>query len=200
MRTPNNLPVYSHYRDYPKSAWRWPNFTPKELACRGDNKLAIHKASMDRLQRLRDILGKPLIVNSGYRSPTYNKRIGGAKASQHMRATAFDISMKNHDPSVFEAAARKAGFTGFGFYQRSNFIHVDTGRARSWGKRWFKKHTGPLPNAPKPKRTPPLKPSPRLVEAPEPATPPATPKDAPKGKAGAVAALVGLLARIFKRT
>lgn len=196
MRTSNNLPVYSHYRDYPKSAWRWRNFTPKELACRGDNNLAIHKASMDRLQRLRDILGKPLVVNSGYRSPTYNNRIGGAKASQHMRATAYDISMKNHDPAVFEAAARKAGFTGFGFYQRSNFIHIDTGRARSWGKRWFKKHTGALPATPKPKPTPTPKPSTRLVDppktAPEPATLPSATPDRPHW-------LVGLLRAIFRR-
>jgi zinc D-Ala-D-Ala carboxypeptidase len=37
---------------------------------------------------------------------------------------------------VFESAARAAGFTGFGFYQRVGFMHVDTGPERSWGKRW----------------------------------------------------------------
>ena len=40
---------------------------------------------------------------------------------------AFDIAMGNHDPEVFEAAARAVGFRGFGFYPRSGFIHVDLG-------------------------------------------------------------------------
>jgi hypothetical protein len=46
--------------------------------------------------------------------------------------------MVNHDPAVFEAAARKVGFTGFGFYppKAGNFIHLDIGPPREWGKRW----------------------------------------------------------------
>ena len=129
--------TYEHYNDYPMSAWRWPSFSPQEIACRGDAKLAVDGAAMDKLQALRDRLGVPLIVNSAYRSPEYNRRIGGAPRSQHMEAKAFDISMANHNPAVFEAAARAVGFTGFGFYQRNNFMHIDTGPAREWGERWF---------------------------------------------------------------
>ena len=36
-------------------------------------------------------------------------------------------------------AARAVGFTGFGFYQKNNFMHIDTGPAREWGVRWFKR-------------------------------------------------------------
>ena len=129
--------VYEHYNDYPMSAWRWPSFSPQEIACRGDAKLAVDEAAMDKLQALRNRLGTPLIVNSAYRSPEYNRRIGGATRSMHMQAKAFDISMANHDPAIFEAAAREVGFTGFGFYQRNNFMHIDTGPAREWGERWF---------------------------------------------------------------
>lgn len=43
------------------------------------------------LQPLRNAYGKPIIVNSGYRSPELNKAIGGAKNSQHMRGQAADI-------------------------------------------------------------------------------------------------------------
>jgi hypothetical protein len=53
-----------------------------------------------------------------------------------MDGTAFDIAMSNHDPAAFEAAARKVGFLGFGFYPRSGFIHVDLGPARQWGERF----------------------------------------------------------------
>lgn len=135
------MKVYNHYNEYPMSTWRWPSFSPQEIACRGDNKLAVDAAAMTKLQALRDRLGVPLIVNSAYRSPEYNRRIGGASRSQHMEAKAFDISMANHNPAVFEAAARAVGFTGFGFYQRNNFMHIDTGPAREWGDRWFQRTT-----------------------------------------------------------
>jgi len=55
------------------------------------------------------------------------------KHSMHLQGAAFDISMANHDPESFETAARAIGFTGFGFYPRQNFMHIDIGRARQWG-------------------------------------------------------------------
>ena len=59
---------YRHWRDVPKDSWRWPNFSPAEIACRGLGSILIHEAALDRLQALRSRLGKPLIVNSAYRS------------------------------------------------------------------------------------------------------------------------------------
>ncbi len=124
---------YDHWHDVPDTAWRWPNFSAQEIACRGDGEIRINAAALDRLQALRDRLATPLIVHSAYRSPDYNRRVGGAKHSMHLQGAAFDISMANHDPVAFEAAARAVGFTGFGFYPRQNFMHVDIGRARQWG-------------------------------------------------------------------
>ena len=127
---------YDHWRDVPESAWRWPNFSPAEIACRGTGKLLITASALDKLQALRDRLGKPLIIRSAYRSPEHNRAVGGATRSKHMDGAAFDIAMSNHDPVAFEAAARAVGFLGFGFYPRSGFIHVDLGPARSWGQRF----------------------------------------------------------------
>ena len=121
--------------DFPLEFWRWPNFSPSEMACR-DGSLMIHPASLDKLQRLRTRLAAPLVVNSAYRSPSYNKRVGGAAGSLHLAARAYDISMAGHDPHEFEAAARACGFAGFGFYPDQNFMHIDTGPAREWGDRW----------------------------------------------------------------
>ena len=125
---------YDHYSDVPAEDWRWPDFSPAEIACRGSGQIKLHPAALDTLQALRDRLGKPLIVRSAYRSPEYNRAVGGAKASKHMIGTAFDISMANHDPVAFERAAREVGFLGFGYYPRSGFMHVDLGPARSWGE------------------------------------------------------------------
>jgi hypothetical protein len=126
--------TYAHFRDLPDSAWRWPSFSPAEIACRGTGAIKINTEAMDKLQFLRNRLGKPLIIRSAYRSPSHNRAIGGAPASKHMLGTAFDISMANHDPATFIAAARAMGFLGFGTYPRSGFLHIDLGPARSWGE------------------------------------------------------------------
>jgi zinc D-Ala-D-Ala carboxypeptidase len=137
------MTFYGHWRDAPASSWRWPHFSPAEIACRGTGKLLANEAALDKLQALRDRVGKPLIIRSAYRSPEHNRAVGGAKASKHLEGIAFDIAMANHDPEVFEAAARAVGFRGFGFYPRSGFIHIhiDLGPARSWGERFPKRAT-----------------------------------------------------------
>lgn len=124
---------YKHYQDYPVNRWRWPSFSPREMASKREGELMIDADAMDKLQALRNALGAPMIINSAYRSDAHNKAVGGAKASQHLTGKAFDVSMTNHTPAAFIAAARRAGFTGIGTYPRQNFVHIDTGPARSWG-------------------------------------------------------------------
>ena len=136
--------TFARHQDVPAAAWRWPNFSPAEIACRGTGRIRIDEDALDKLQALRDALGKPLIIRSAYRSPEHNRAVGGAPASKHMAGTAFDVAMANHDPVAFESAARAAGFLGFGFYPRSGFMHVDTGPAREWGERF---PPGPVPFA-----------------------------------------------------
>ena len=127
---------FNHWRDVPAARWRWKNFSPAEIACRSSGSLRIHEEALDKLQALRDRLGKPLIVRSAYRSPAHNRAVGGAPRSKHLDGTAFDIAMANHDPVAFEEAARAVGFKGFGFYPRSGFMHIDLGPARVWGERF----------------------------------------------------------------
>jgi len=129
--------TYRHWRDVPTRDWRWKNFSPAEIACRGTGQLKLHPQALDMLQALRDRLGKPLILRSAYRSPQHNASLKGASPrSKHMDGTAFDIAMANHDPLAFEAAAREVGFLGFGYYRRSGFIHIDLGPARIWGEKF----------------------------------------------------------------
>lgn len=125
---------FRHFRDVPETLWRWKNFSPAEIACRGTGQIKLHPEALDRLQALRDQLGKPLIVRSAYRSPEHNRNVGGAPRSKHMDGTAFDIAMGNHDPVAFAEAARAVGFLGFGTYPRSGFMHIDLGPARNWGE------------------------------------------------------------------
>jgi len=133
---------YPHFSEVNLSEWRWPSFSPREIACKGTGELLVDDHALDKLQSLRNALGKPLILTSAYRSELHNKRVGGAKNSRHMEGDAFDVRMDNHDPHEFEAAARAVGFTGFGYYPKSGFMHIDTGPARSWGAPWSKTATG----------------------------------------------------------
>ena len=135
---------YPLWRDVPVEEFkaRWPNFSPQEIACKGTGSVLLDFDALDALQRLRTALGKPLLLTSAYRSLSHNQRVGGATNSQHLEGKAFDISVTNHDPAKLIQTAKEAGFTGFGHYPSSGFLHVDTGPARSWkgagaNDRWF---------------------------------------------------------------
>jgi hypothetical protein len=140
---------YPHFSKVPKPAWRWKSFSPREIACKGTGSIAINEPALDKLQALRDKLGKPLLLTSAYRSPEHNVKVGGAKNSQHMLGIAFDVRMENQDPQQFEAAARAVGFTGFGYYPKQGFMHIDTGAKRSWGTPFKISATGLAADEPK---------------------------------------------------
>ena len=76
-------------------------------------------------------------IISGYRSPKTNSMLrnksnGVAKRSLHMQGKAIDVRLTDvSTASVRQAAiALKAG--GVGYYKKSNFVHLDTGRFRTW--------------------------------------------------------------------
>ena len=50
---------------------------------------------MEVLQPLRDYLGKPVVISSGYRSEEVNRAVGGVKGSQHLKGEAVDIAVEN---------------------------------------------------------------------------------------------------------
>ena len=82
--------------------------------------------------------GAPFQVISGYRSPQtnqllHNTRGGGvAKHSLHMEGKAIDLRLADVSLSDVWDAARGLRLGGVGYYAREQFVHVDTGRVRSW--------------------------------------------------------------------
>ena len=93
------------------------------------------KRFYDEAKRLGIISG-PIYLNSGYRNPTYNEQVGGARASQHMQGTACDLTWSNFNPNrvqEYANAGRSVGFRGVGYY--NSFIHFDIGPERYWDKR-----------------------------------------------------------------
>ena len=90
------------------------------------------------VDELRASFGKRCRILSSYRSPAYNKAVGGAPLSQHLDFNALDIAFDGVSPQqVYDRllAWRKAGkFTGgLGLYPSSGFVHIDTrGRNSTW--------------------------------------------------------------------
>ncbi|WP_293267340.1 YcbK family protein [Neptunomonas sp.] len=93
------------------------------------------------LHDLKNMLGSadPFHVISGYRSPETNAMLNQrsnnvAKKSLHMQGKAIDIRLPGIDTKHLHQAALALQGGGVGLYTRSDFIHLDVGRVRQWGK------------------------------------------------------------------
>jgi uncharacterized protein YcbK (DUF882 family) len=77
-------------------------------------------------------------IISGYRSPESNAKMaaregsGVAKKSLHMQGRAIDVRLRKCATSKLRDLALEAKKGGVGYYQRSDFVHVDTGSFRTW--------------------------------------------------------------------
>lgn len=110
------------------------NFNLLEFACKDGTPVPLNlipktQELANNLQVLRDYLGEPIHINSAYRTPSYNKRIGGAKDSQHPKGTAADITCKSKTPKQLHAIIEKLikdgkmKQGGLGLYP--GFVHYD---------------------------------------------------------------------------
>lgn len=110
------------------------NFKVKEFACKdGSDVVFIAPELVEILQKIRSHFGKAVVINSGYRTPTHNKKEGGATYSQHLYGTAADIRISGVSPkdiaSYVETLMPNTG--GIGIY--GSFVHVDIRKEKS---RW----------------------------------------------------------------
>ena len=88
------------------------------------------------LEQISQEVGYQLQITSGYRSPEYNRSVGGARNSQHVQGNAVDVvqtGLTIAQRQAFISAAVDAGFTAIGVY--NTFTHVDIrgGALRAWG-------------------------------------------------------------------
>lgn len=99
------------------------------------------KALVDNvLDPLRTMMGRPIIITSGYRSQRVNELVGGSKTSQHLTGKAADIHVKGYTPQqmdrVFRMIQMCYDFDQLIFYPSKNIIHVswngDKNRQESW--------------------------------------------------------------------
>lgn len=102
------------------------HFKAEEFKCKDKTKEFLWAPELlEVLETIRNHFNKPVIINSGYRTPSWNTKVGGAPNSYHCKGMAADIVVKGHTTKeVAEIANRILGDHG-GVIRYTNFVHVD---------------------------------------------------------------------------
>ena len=118
------------------------NFYLDEFECRDKSDMPKEVlfniiALANEMQKVRDILKTSITVNSGYRSPSYNKSIGGASKSQHLLGKACDFTAKGLTPyevaEILEDMMQGGSIVNGGLGEYDTFTHYDI---RTTPARW----------------------------------------------------------------
>lgn len=111
------------------------NFTRSEFKCNCSNCDfdTVDVELVNVLQDVRDHFGKSVTVTSGNRCVEYNKRVGGADNSYHVRGRAADIQVANTTPNEVYNYLQSKYPNKFGLGSYSTFTHIDT---RTGKGRW----------------------------------------------------------------
>ena len=105
-------------------------FNDEEFVCKHCGKLPQHgmdNSLIETLDKLREELGEPLIVSSGYRCGVHNLNIGGAPNSYHTRGMAADVYINSDNYSVDQIRdmAFECGADTAVSYPDQGFVHID---------------------------------------------------------------------------
>ena len=117
----------------------YPNFKAAEFDCKQTGENEMEPVFMARLQALRTEFGKPIRINSGYRSPRHSIEARKAEPGAHASGRSCDVAVQGGDALRLIELAVRHGFTGIGVSQKgtSRFIHLDDldhapNRPRPW--------------------------------------------------------------------
>jgi len=125
--------------------WRFPNFTRDEFACGcGCGFDDIDPLIVSTLQRLRDEVQRPVIVNSGCRCRSHNAAVKGAPQSQHMQGKAADIRIDGMTSrEIFDTLRRLyldgELYVGYVYAINGRSVHVDVRAPQSQVVRRWKR-------------------------------------------------------------
>lgn len=134
---------YSMKKDWNKKVSA--HFSVYEFVCSDhSDTVLISTELIEVLEQIRTHFGKPVKINSAYRTPAYNISIGGSPKSQHCLGLAADVRIVGVDPIQIALYASSLPFYaargGIGYYSRvglkDGFVHIDV---RSWKSRWISK-------------------------------------------------------------
>ncbi len=108
---------------------------------RQDRAIGIDTRTIDIMTAAHNLMqaDEPYMLLSGYRTPQTNamlrSRSGGvAKQSLHMKGQAADLRLNSRSVTQIAKAAAACAAGGVGRYSKSNFVHMDCGPVRTWGR------------------------------------------------------------------
>ena len=110
------------------------NFSKSEFECNDGSEMPQEvfdnvEVHAYNLQVIRDFFDASVTINSAYRSPSYNKKVGGATKSQHLTGNASDITIKGYTPEVvadiIEGLIRIDAIEEGGVGRYNTFTHYD---------------------------------------------------------------------------
>jgi hypothetical protein len=124
-----DIRIFNRIRD--KDYQLTKNFKAKEFFCKCGicRDQYIDLDHVKKLQKIRDEMGIPITITSGYRCEVWNKSVGGAVNSRHRKGDAADIKVNGKTPA--EVADKCEFFDGLGRYD--TFTHTDS---RGYKARW----------------------------------------------------------------
>ena len=139
-RTGESLDViYWIEGDYIKDALTEVNWFMRDW--RRDQSRAIDTRTVDIIAATQQLLdtSTPFLMLSGYRTPETNALLrkrsrSVAKKSLHIKGQAADLRMQGKSVRQVAKAAASCVAGGVGRYSRSNFVHIDCGEKRLWGR------------------------------------------------------------------
>jgi uncharacterized protein YcbK (DUF882 family) len=108
------------------------DFRLSEFESKDNSSVKIFPELVRKVQKVRDLVGLPVRINSGYRTPERNAEVGGVPNSLHCQGRAVDISCAFVSLALLTVAAIMAGFPGVIVYSKYNFLHCDLREIKSY--------------------------------------------------------------------
>ncbi len=131
--------IYWIEGDYIKDAVKEVNHFMRDW--RSGREISIDLRTIDIMAASHSLLdtNEPFMLLSGYRTPQTNamlrsKSRGVAKNSLHVKGQAADLRLKSRSVNQMFRAAQSCHAGGVGKYSGSNFVHMDCGDVRTWGR------------------------------------------------------------------
>lgn len=101
------------------------HFKASEFQCKDKTEgLLIATELLETLEKIRDHFNAPVIINSGYRTPSWNSKVNGTSNSYHCKGMAADIVVKTHSSQEVARYADSIMEQG-GVIKYTNFTHID---------------------------------------------------------------------------
>lgn len=101
------------------------HFKASEFQCKDKTEgLLIATELIKTLEKIRNHFNAPVIINSGYRTPSWNSKVNGAPNSYHCKGMAADIVVKRHSSQEVAKYADSIMEHG-GVIRYTNFTHID---------------------------------------------------------------------------